>query len=47
MRRGLEGGRHMERRRNRNGGRNRKGWGDGDRGGGGKELFSSRRGAGF
>lgn len=47
MRRGLEGGRHMERWWNRNGGRNRKRGRDGDRGGGGKELFSSRRGAGF
>lgn len=41
MRRGLEGGRHVERRWNRDGGR------DGDGGGSGNVLFPSRRGAGF
>lgn len=47
MRRGLEGGRNMERRWDRDG------WGDGKRGrdrdggGGEKELFPSRGGAGF
>lgn len=47
MRGGLEGGRHVERRRNRDGRRNRKRGSDGDRGGGMKELFPSCRDAGF
>lgn len=47
MRRGLEGGRNVERRWDGDGGGDGKRGRDGDGGGGEKELFPSRGGAGF